>query len=58
MRRIERWLASARLALAIPALFSLWFGPTHISRWGEWLLGIYIIHGIFIYGEEERAPRM
>ena len=48
LRRIERWLASARLALAIPALFSLWFGPTYISRWGEWLLGIYIIHGTVV----------
>jgi signal transduction histidine kinase len=48
LRRIERWLASARLALAIPALFSLWFGPTYISRWGEWLLGIYVIHGTVV----------
>ncbi len=48
MRRIERWLAIARLALAIPALFSIWIGPIHVSFWGEWLLGIYIIHGTVV----------
>lgn len=47
-RRIERWLATARLALAILALFAIWIGPTNISSWGQWLLGIYIIHGTLV----------
>ena len=48
MRRIERWLATARLALAISALFAIWMGPTLISWWAHWLLGIYIIHGTVV----------
>jgi signal transduction histidine kinase len=48
VRCLERWLATARLALAIPALFAIWMGPTHVSWWGQWLLGIYIIHGIVV----------
>jgi len=48
IRRIERWLATARLALAIPSLFAIWMGPTHISLWAHWLLGIYIIHGTVV----------
>ena len=48
VRRIERWLATARLALAISALFAVWMGPTPISWWAQWLLGIYIIHGIVV----------
>lgn len=48
VRRIERWLATARLALAIPALFAIWIGPTPISWWVQWLLGIYIIHGVAV----------
>src|ERR1700751_5398015 len=45
VRRIERWLATARLTLAISALFAIWMDPTQISWWAHWLLGIYIIHG-------------
>jgi signal transduction histidine kinase len=48
VRRIERWLATARLALAISALFAIWMGPTHISWWAHSLLGIYIIHGTVV----------
>lgn len=48
VRRIERWLATARLALAITTLFAMWIGPSQISWWGEWLLGIYIIHGFIV----------
>ena len=48
VRRVERWLATARLALAISALFAIWMGPAHISWWAHWLLGIYIIHGTVV----------
>lgn len=47
-RRIERWLATARLALAIPTLFAIWIDAIHVSWWGQWLLGIYIIHGTLV----------
>ena len=47
-RRIERWLSTARLALAILALFAIWIGPTNISSWGQWLMRIYIIHGTVV----------
>jgi signal transduction histidine kinase len=48
VRRVERWLATARLALAISALFAIWMDPTQISWWAHWLLGIYIIHGTVV----------
>jgi signal transduction histidine kinase len=48
VRRIERWLATARAALAISALFAVWMDPTQISWWAYWLLGIYIIHGTVV----------
>ena len=48
VRRIERWLATARLTLAISALFAIWMDPTQISWWAHWLLGIYIIHGTVV----------
>jgi signal transduction histidine kinase len=48
IRRVERWLATARLALAISSLFAIWMYPTQISWWAQWLLGIYIIHGTVV----------
>ena len=48
IRRIERWLATARLTLAISSLFAIWMYPTQISWWAQWLLGIYIIHGTVV----------
>jgi signal transduction histidine kinase len=48
VRRIERWLATARLTLAISALFAIWMDPSRISWWAHWLLGIYIIHGTVV----------
>lgn len=47
-RRIERWLATARLTLAISSLFAIWMYPTQISWCAHWLLGIYIIHGTVV----------
>jgi signal transduction histidine kinase len=50
VRRIERWLATARLGLAIAALFAIWMDPTEIGRspWAYWLLSFYIIHGVTV----------
>ncbi|HVO81560.1 MAG TPA: histidine kinase [Terriglobales bacterium] len=50
VRRIERWLASARVFLAIAALFTIWMNPGEISYspWAYWLLGFYIVHGVAI----------
>ena len=48
IRSIERWLATARLTLAISSLFAIWMYPTQISWWAQWLLGIYIIHGTVV----------
>jgi signal transduction histidine kinase len=48
IRRIERWLATARLTLAISSLFAIWMYPAQISWWAQWLLGIYIIHGTVV----------
>ena len=50
VRRIERWLATARVSLAISALVALWMDPGHItySIWEYWLLGLYIVHGVVI----------
>ena len=49
-RRIERWLASARVFLAISALFAIWMDPTEIgySHWAYWALGVYIVHGFVV----------
>lgn len=50
IRRIERWLASARVFLAIAALFTIWMNPGEIlySQWAYWLLSFYIVHGVVI----------
>ena len=50
IRRIERWLASARVFLAIAALFAFWMDPTELSNsyWAGWILGLYIVHGVVV----------
>ena len=50
IRRIERWLASARVFLAISALFAIWMDPSEIgySAWAYWALGVYIVHGVVV----------
>ncbi len=50
VRRIERWLATARVFLAISALVTIWMDPgeVHYSIWAYGLLGFYIIHGVTI----------
>ena len=50
VRRIERWLASARVFLAISALVAIWMDPSELSysRWAYWILGLYIVHGVAV----------
>src|SRR6266568_3418279 len=50
IRRIERWLASARVFLAISALVAIWRDPGEVSHsvWASGLLAFYIAQGVFI----------
>jgi signal transduction histidine kinase len=47
--RTERWLATARVFLALWALIALWLDPEEVrSPWAYALLGFYIAHGTAI----------
>ena len=50
IRRIERWLASARVFLAVSALVAIWMDPAviHYSIWAFGLLAFYIAQGMII----------
>jgi signal transduction histidine kinase len=50
IRRTERWLATARVSLALASLVAIWMDPTEIrtSPWAYGLLAFYIIQGVFI----------
>ena len=50
IRRVERWLATARVFLAISFLVAVWMDPGEIrySPWAYGLLGFYIVHGVVI----------
>lgn len=51
VRRTERWLATARVALTIAALVTLWMEPTQArtySGWLYWLLTVYLVHGVVV----------
>jgi signal transduction histidine kinase len=50
IRRTERWLATARVSLALASLVAIWMDPTAIpySPWAYGLLAFYIIQGVFI----------
>jgi signal transduction histidine kinase len=51
VRRTERWLATARVALTIAAEFALWMEPERgfiYSRWLYWLLTIYLVHSVVV----------
>jgi len=50
IRRIERWLATARVFLAISALVAIWMDPGEIrySLWAFALLAFYIAQGVII----------
>jgi signal transduction histidine kinase len=63
VRRIERWLASARVFLAISALVALWMDPSELgySAWAYGILGLYIVHGVVVmlllrFRKESTAP--
>jgi signal transduction histidine kinase len=47
--RTERWLATARVFLAVAALLALWMDPAQVrSAWAYGLLGLYIAHSAAI----------
>jgi signal transduction histidine kinase len=50
VRRIERWLATARVFLAVSALAAIYMDPTQLGHapiaYG--LLGLYLIHGVLV----------
>ena len=50
IRRMERWLATARVFLAISALVAIWMDPEKqgYSPWVYWFLGLYIVHGVVV----------
>ncbi len=51
IRRTERWLATARVALTIAAEFALWIEPERgfvYSRWLHWLLIVYLAHAVVV----------
>jgi len=51
IRRTERWLATARVALAIATLITLWMEPARgmtYSFWFYWLLTVYLVHAVVV----------
>ena len=49
VHRIERWLATARVFLAMSALVAVWINPREVrSAWAYALLTFYITHGAAI----------
>jgi signal transduction histidine kinase len=50
IRRIERWLATARVFLAVSALAAIYMDPTQLGHapMAYGLLGIYLIHGVMV----------
>ena len=51
IRRTERWLATARVALTIAAELALWMEPERgftYSRWLHWLLIVYLAHSVVV----------
>jgi signal transduction histidine kinase len=51
IRSTERWLASARVALTIVAVLTLWMEPARgfaYSRWLYWLLTGYLVNAVVV----------
>ncbi len=51
IRRTERWLATARVALSIAAVFTIWMEPARQIVYSPWmyrLLTLYIVHGVVV----------
>jgi len=62
VRRTERWLASARVSLAVASLIAIWMDPAEIrySIWAYGLLAFYIAQGvniiIFLRRRQQSTP--
>ena len=58
IRRTERWLASARVFLAVSALVAIWMDPRQVrySLWAFALLAFYIAQGVIIIFWLRRRP--
>jgi signal transduction histidine kinase len=50
IRRIERWLASARVSLALASLVAIWMDPAEIrySLWAYGLMAFYLAQSVII----------
>lgn len=51
IRRIERWLATARVFLANAALVAAWMDPAELGAhplWPYLLLGFYLVHSVLV----------
>ena len=50
IRRTERWLATARVSLALASVVAIWMDPAEVrySVWAYGILAFYIIQGVFI----------
>ncbi len=60
IRRSERWLATARVALTTTALVTLWMEPVRgfvYSRWLYWLLIVYFVHAVVVMVLVRFRPR-
>lgn len=60
IRRTERWLATARVALTIAAEVTLWMEPSRdftYSRWLYWLLTVYLVHSVVVMVLVRWRPR-
>src|SRR5271154_7510166 len=62
VRRTERWLATARVSLALASLVAIWMDPAEVrySLWAYGLLAFYIAQGviiiIFLRRRQESTP--
>jgi signal transduction histidine kinase len=60
IRRTERWLATARVALTIAAELTLWMEPARqftYSRWLYWMLTVYLVHAVTVMFLVRFRPR-
>src|SRR5579863_1251984 len=50
VRRTERWLATARVSLALASLVAIWMDPAEVrySLWAYGLLAFYVAQGVII----------
>jgi signal transduction histidine kinase len=62
VRRTERWLATARVSLALASLVAIWMDPAEVrySLWAYGLLAFYVAQGviimIFLRRRQESTP--